>query len=100
MGNFIGHSLPEGVHPAVARLGDGAETLSRIVADRPVLVATALLEGVPPTEVAAVLGWELTDLRMAVERWAPRLRSVHQLTESQRAALLEIVLDPGRCAAV
>jgi hypothetical protein len=85
-----------GVHPAVARLGEGAETLSRIVADRPALVAVALLDGVPPTEVAAVLGWDLTDLRLAVERWASRLWSARQLTDSQRAALLEIVLGPGR----
>lgn len=85
-----------GIHPAVARLGEGADLLSRIVADRPALVATALLDGVPLTEVAAVLGWDLTELRMAVARWAPRLRSARQLTERQRAALLEIVLSPDR----
>ena len=85
-----------GVHPALARLGEGADRLSRIVADRPILVATALLDGVLPTEVAAVLGWDLTDLRMAVERWAPRLWRARQLTEHQRAALLEIALSPDR----
>jgi len=81
------------VHPTVARLGEGADLIARIMADRPALVATALLDGATLTQVAAALGWELDELRMAIGRWASKLRRAGQLTESECTALLATVFE-------
>jgi len=72
---------------ALAQLGVDAETLRRIEAQRPWLVAQALLTGATPQQVVAALGWELTELRFAIGRWAPTLRNQGQLTPEQTAAL-------------
>jgi len=82
------------VHPAVAQLTEGVKLLKQIAADRPALVAAALLGGATVGQIMAVLGWSLADLRMAVGRWAPELRKAGQLTEDQCAALLAIVYEP------
>jgi len=83
------------VHPAMARLGEGADVLARIMADRPALVAAALLGGATVAQIAAVLGWDMAELRMAVGRWALRLRTAGQLTEGECVALLAIVFEPA-----
>ena len=83
------------LHPAVARLREGVELQAQILADRPALVATALLGGSTIDEIAAVLGWELSELRMAVGRWASQLRKAGQLTESQCIALQAVVAGPA-----
>jgi hypothetical protein len=82
------------MHPAVARLGEGADLLARIVADRPALVAAALLDGTTMTQVAAALGWEVAELRMAIGRWAGKLRKAGRLTEAEYTALLAVVSQP------
>ena len=78
---------PQPTNRALAQLGVDAETLRRIEAQRPWLVAQALLTGATPQQVVAVLGWELTELRFAIGRWAPSLRDQGQLTEVQAAAV-------------
>ena len=90
-----------GSHPfmhipaAVAKLSDGARLIAQIMADRPALVAAALLDGATVAQIAAVLGWEFAELRMAVRRWAPQLRKAGQLTEDQCAALLAVAFEPA-----
>jgi hypothetical protein len=84
-----------GIHPAIARLSEGAELLKQIMADRPALVAAALLDGTTTVEIAAILGWELTELRLAVGCWAPELHKTGQLTEDGYVALLGIVFGPA-----
>jgi hypothetical protein len=81
--------------PAVARLAEDAALLEQIMANRPALVAAALLGGTTAVEVTAVLGWELAELRMAVGRWAPRLRKAGQLTEGQCTALQAVMFEPA-----
>jgi hypothetical protein len=61
------------IHPAVVKLQQGTEQLRQIAAERPPLVAHALLAGQRPQDVADALGWELTELRTAVGRWATAL---------------------------
>jgi hypothetical protein len=58
-------------HPAVTRLAEGAARAERIAADRPRLIIDALLGGATPQEITAALGWDLVDLEVAVNRWAP-----------------------------
>jgi len=85
---------PDG-RPAIAKLSEGARLQAQIMADRPALVIAALLGGVTAVEITAVLGWDLSELRLAVGRWAPQLRKAGQLTESQCTALQTIVFDSG-----
>jgi hypothetical protein len=80
-------------HPAVARLAEGVRFQEQIVADRPALVAAALLDGVTIGQIAAVLGWELPELRMAVGRWAPQLKKAGQLTADRATALQAAVWE-------
>jgi hypothetical protein len=84
---------PIAAHPSVTRLAQGTEVLRRVIADRPVLVADALLDGVPPEQVASALGWELDEVQLAVGRWAARLRREGRLTDAAYANLLGIA--PG-----
>lgn len=78
-------SEPEIIHPAVARLEAGTEVVRRVFDDRPVLVASALLDGVteervttapnnpdwrPAPTLAASPATTLAQSRKAVfERW-------------------------------
>lgn len=68
------------VHPTVSRLAEGTALLRRIVADRPALVADALLGGATPEQVAQAVGLDLIELRAAVSRWATRQRQDGLLT--------------------
>jgi hypothetical protein len=68
-------------HPAVTSLAEGAALMERIAADRPRLIIDALLGGATPREITAALGWDVEDLRVAMNRWAPKLRRAGQLTE-------------------
>jgi len=63
----------------------------RVEANRPFVVAQALLTGATPGQVVEVLGWELDELRFAIGRWVPNLHKQGQLTEGQGAALLTTV---------
>jgi len=83
------------VHPAVTRLAQGTATLRRIVADRPTLVAEALLGGATPEQVAEAVGLELVELRAAVSRWATRQRQDGQLTPQAYTDLLDILFGPA-----
>jgi len=83
------------LHPAIARLAEDARLQEQIVTNRPALVVAALLGGATVSKIAAVLGWELTELRMAVGRWAPQLRKAGRLTEDQCSTLLAIVFEPA-----
>jgi hypothetical protein len=74
-------------HPAVTSLAEGAALMERIAADRPRLVIDALLGGATPREVTAALGWDVEDLQVAMNRWAPQLRRAGQLTEQAYAAV-------------
>jgi hypothetical protein len=67
----------------------------RFEADRPWLVAQALLTGAIPEQVVAVLGWELSDLRFAIGRWEANLRKQGQLADWQGEALLAVVHRSG-----
>jgi hypothetical protein len=69
----------------------GAAAVRRFEAERPWLVAQALLTGATPRQVVAVLGWELSDLRFTIRRWASQLRGQGRLTEEQDAVLLAMV---------
>jgi hypothetical protein len=82
------------VNPALTRLSGDTKLLARIMADRPALLATALLNGATAAQAAAVLGRELDELRMAAGRWAPKLRKAGQLTEGECATVLAIVSEP------
>jgi hypothetical protein len=86
------------IRPAIIKLSKDANLLEQIIADRPALVVAALLDGATVTEIAAVLGWDLPELRMAARRWAPRLQKAGQLTQDQCAALLAIVFEPAMIA--
>jgi len=68
-------------HPAVTSLAEGAALMERIAADRPQLIIDALLGGATPREITAALGWEVEDLRVAMNISAPKLRRAGQLTE-------------------
>jgi len=81
------------IHPAIARLSEGANLQKQIVADRPALVAAALLGGATVSEIVVVLGGELDELRMAVRRWVPQLQQAGQLTKDQGSVLLTIVFE-------
>ena len=83
------------VHPAVVRLAEGTTVLRRIVADRPTLVAKALLGGATPEQVAGAVGLELVELRTAVSRWAARQRQDGQLTPQEYTDLLDFVFGPA-----
>jgi hypothetical protein len=78
-------------NPALAKLGMGAATIRRFEADRPSLVAQALLTGATPEQVIGALGWDLADLRFAIGRWEANLRRQGQLTDGQGADLFAIV---------
>lgn len=86
---------PEVVHPAVARLAEGTAVLRRIVADRPRLVAEALLGGAAPEQVAEAVGFDLLELRAAVGRWATRQRQDGQLSDEAYTELLNLVFGPA-----
>jgi hypothetical protein len=75
----------------VIQLEMGAATLRRIEADRPRLVAQALLTGATLEQVVEVLGWEPDELRFAIGRWVPKLLKQGHLTQEQGAALLATV---------
>ncbi|HET8643500.1 MAG TPA: hypothetical protein VFM37_16310 [Pseudonocardiaceae bacterium] len=83
------------VHPAVVRLAEGTAVLRRIVADRPGLVAEALLGGATPEQVAEALGLDLIELRAVVSRWATRARHDGQLTPQAYTDLLNVVFGPA-----
>jgi len=51
------------------------------------LIIDALLGGATPEEVTAALGWDLVDLQVAMNRWAPKLRRDGQLTEQAYTAV-------------
>lgn len=72
---------PKISHPAVARLAEDAALAEQIAADRPRLIIDALLGGATPKEITAALGWDLMDLQVAMNKWAPKLRRDGQLTE-------------------
>jgi hypothetical protein len=88
-------NLPRPANTALTQLDVDAAALRRVEARRPWLVVQALLNGTPPRQVVAVLGWELDELRFAVRRWVPNLRNQGQLTEGQGAALLATVHGGG-----
>lgn len=69
----------------------GAATVRRFEADRPWLVAQALLGGASPEQVLETLGWEFTELRFAIGRWVTRLLAQGRITDGQGAALLALV---------
>jgi hypothetical protein len=81
-------------HPAVTSLVEGAALMERIAADRPRLIIDALLGGVTPREVTAALGWDVEDLRVAMNKWAPQLRRAGQLSEQAYAAVTMAVWAP------
>lgn len=79
---WLASSTPyEVVHPAVTRLAEGTAAMRRVVADRPVLVAEALIAGVMPQQVAEAVGLGMDELRATVSRWATRLRQEGRLTQ-------------------
>ena len=71
---------PKISHPAVARLAEGAALAERIAAERPRLIIDALLGGATPKEITAALGWDLVDLQVTLNKWAPELRRDGHLT--------------------
>ena len=83
------------VHPAVVRLAEGTTVLRRIVADRPTLVAEALLGGATPEQVAGAMELDLVELRAAVSRWATRQLRDGQLTHQAYTDLVNIVFGPA-----
>jgi hypothetical protein len=83
-----GVKVPRPSNTALTQLGVDAAALRRVQAQRPWLVAQALLTGATPQQVVAVLEWELDELRFAVGRWVPNLRKQGQLSEGQGAVLL------------
>lgn len=83
------------VYPAVVRLAEGTAVLRRIIADRPLLVAEALLGGATPEQVAEAVGLDLIELRAAVSRWATRQRQDGQLTPQAYSDLLNVVFGPA-----
>ena len=83
------------VHPALTRLAEGKAVLRRIVADRPMLVAEALLGGATPEQVAQAVGLDLVELQTAVSRWAPRQLQSGQLTRQGYTDLLSVVFGPA-----
>jgi hypothetical protein len=85
------NSPPCPSNPALAKLRMSAAAVRRFEADRPSLVAQALLIGATPEQVIDVLGWDLADLRFAIGRWEAKLRRHGQLTDEQGADLLAIV---------
>jgi hypothetical protein len=91
-----GAPRPKVSHPAVTRLAEDAALAKRIAVDRPRLIIDALLGGATPQEIIAVLGWDLVDLEVAVNRWAPRLRGEGRLTGPACAAVLTMVVSAAR----
>jgi len=90
-----GVTVPRPANTALTQLDVDAAALRRVEARRPWLVVQALLNGATLRQVAAVLGWDLDELRFAVRRWVPNLRNQGQLTEEQGAALLATVHGGG-----
>jgi|SRR5215216_2028895 len=88
-------SYPDVAHPAVVRLAEGTAVLRRVTADRPVLVAEALLDGVMPQQVAEATGLDLDELRAAVGRWATRLKQEGRLTDPAYTNLVNAVFGPA-----
>lgn len=82
---------PKRNHPAVIRLAEGTALAQRIAAERPPLVVDALLGGASPQEITAVLGWDVEDLRVAINKWAPRLHRAGKLTEQGFIDLMNVV---------
>jgi len=81
--------------PAITRLTEGVRLQEQIMADRPALVVAALLGGATVAQIAAVLGWELDELRMAVGRWAAQLARAGQLTKDQATTLRAVAESAG-----
>jgi len=79
----------------MTRLAMGAAAVRQFEADRPGLVAQALLTGATPEQVVEVLGWELAELRFAIGRWEANLRKQGQLADWQGEALLAVVHRSG-----
>lgn len=80
-------SQPKVSHPAVTSLAEGAELMERIRADRPRLIVNALLGDATTTEITAALGWDIVDLKVAINRRAPELRNKGQITERAYTAV-------------
>jgi len=74
--------------PLRIRLAEGRRVAEQVQADRRQVVIGALFDGVTPEEFTAALGWTLTDLAVAVNRWASKLREDGWITEQVCASLL------------
>jgi hypothetical protein len=75
-------------HPAVTRLAEGRRVEQQVQATRRHGVIDALLGGATPEEITGALGWTLTDLAVAVNRWAPKLRDEGHITRQACTSLL------------
>jgi len=75
----------------LAQLGRNAALVRRVEAERPWLVAQALLTGATPEQVVETLGWELSDLQFAFRRWVIKLREQNRISDGQNEALLVTV---------
>jgi hypothetical protein len=76
-------------HPPVARLAEGRRAEKQIQTSRQHLVIGALLNNeATPEGITAALGWTLTDLAVAVNRWAPKLRDEGWITKQACTSLL------------
>jgi hypothetical protein len=83
------------IHPAVLKLQQGTEALHKIAAERPVLVAQALLAGQRPQDVADALGWDVIELRTEVGRWATLLLAEGRLSDANYTDLMCTVFGPA-----
>jgi len=81
--------------PALAQLGMGVAAVRRFEADRPWLVAQALLTGATREQVVEVLGWELADLRFTVGRWVSKLWEQGRLNEDRARSLAASFMPEG-----
>jgi hypothetical protein len=75
-------------HQSVTRLAEGRRVEQQVQATRQHVVIEALLDGAAPEDVTAALGWTLTDLAVAVNRWAPKLRDEGHITRQACTSLL------------
>jgi len=75
-------------HPAVTRLAKGRRMEEQIQSTRQHAVIEALLGGAEPQDITGALGWTMTDLAVAVNRWAPKLRDEGSITKQACVSLL------------